>query len=456
MPTHDELRIGAETLLSVIELFPKASVGCDLPADLLTGLWCQELRTEAPDFCPVTIVPLSSPKIKEILSLLVSITVTRQRWQEKKFHIHRQCALDYRTHPGQSPRYIQDFSQLKCKVSGLKPFRIPAMYNDTVVLIIGAGSDQLREAAPYLENSAVFLLGYNGYDQGTRRISKSDLNAYDPNVLECIRNHRSLIAAVLSGWWAECSPEMAKSIVSAAQASIGKPDTRYVTLGINPKLLATAIRHQTLLALFNLLENSNTMSKTELAPFREQVQFVYAPTPTSPAIVRSVDDPEVFLEIMRELVTQKTITPLDEPHRKGDGHFGAWREISGVRYLVLDEMVWKAAYGKASRAKNNLNVSVLKEEHWERMLQKRFGEAGYIKFPSAGSRYRYDLYGSGKRDSTYVLCIPQQLLLEDACGQIPRQGHTPAGKGSCQEICPESAKKRNNSVQYMEGNFKNE
>ena len=39
-------------------------------------------------------------------------------------------------------------------------------------------------------------------------------------------------------------------------------------------------------------------------------------------------------------------------------------------------------------------------------------EAEAIKAPSAGYRYRYDLYGTGERDSTYVVAVPAKLLTE--------------------------------------------
>ena len=37
-------------------------------------------------------------------------------------------------------------------------------------------------------------------------------------------------------------------------------------------------------------------------------------------------------------------------------------------------------------------------------------EAGLIKPASSGYRYRYDLFGNGTRDKTYVVAVAEALL----------------------------------------------
>ena len=116
------------------------------------------------------------------------------------------------------------------------------------------------------------------------------------------------------------------------------------------------------------------------------------------------------VEIMKELATKARIAGLDQRFTPADKHLGAWREISGVCHLVLLERDWKKAYAKAARAREELDVSILRQEGWERKLQKSLAEAGYIKAPNAGYRYRYDLLENGTRDTTYVVAVPKTLL----------------------------------------------
>ena len=59
-----------------------------------------------------------------------------------------------------------------------------------------------------------------------------------------------------------------------------------------------------------------------------------------------------------------------------------------------------------------MDTAFFQRDQWERELQKILAEAEAIKVPSAGYRYRYALYGAGKRDSTYVVAVPAKLLTE--------------------------------------------
>ena len=57
-----------------------------------------------------------------------------------------------------------------------------------------------------------------------------------------------------------------------------------------------------------------------------------------------------------------------------------------------------------------MDVSILRLEGWERILQKSLAETGYIKAPNSGYRYRYDLLENGTRETTYVVAVPRALL----------------------------------------------
>ena len=279
-----------------------------------------------------------------------------------------------------------------------------------MVLVQGAGSEQLREARPYLEEAGVFLLGCGSCDWAGRKISKGDLAKLAPKVMEDIKNRQTLVSAVLTGWWAERSEAAARAIVRAARESLGPPDQRFVSVVLDPRLLGRAIRRQTLGAFLDLLERSGTLSAQTLTACRQAVKAAYDPDPEPQRPVRRGEDPEAFLELMRRLAARGPVAGAEEPIRRSDKLLGAWRDISGVRHLVMPEESWKRVYAKEARGTEGLDVSFLKKEGWERALQKLLAEAGYIKAPSAGFRYRFDLYGDGSRDKTYVVAIPQAIL----------------------------------------------
>lgn len=410
MPTREELRIGAEALLALGTLFPEPAPGWELLADLLTGLWCAELREAEPGFRPVTTVLLDAPALREVFKLLVQTAVPRKRWRSGDFRIRRNAILSYQAEPGEMSKHVQDFAELKRKIPGGKPLRVPAFYVDTLVLIVGANGEQLREAEPLMEKAGVFLMDCAGNEWGGRRISKRELQILDPSVVEGLQKKGSLAAAVLAGWWAERSEAAARTIVQEAKCTLGQPDSRFVAVVYEPKVLGQAIRHQTLLTFLKVLEESHVLAQEELAPYRTAVKQAYDPDPEPEVLARHAEDPEVFLEIMKELATRQRIAGPDQRFTKADKHLGAWRNISGACHLVLLENDWKKAYAKTARAREDLDVSILKQDGWERKLQKSLAEAGYIKAPSAGYRYRYDLLENGTRETTYVVAVPKALL----------------------------------------------
>ncbi|OUQ81565.1 hypothetical protein [Flavonifractor sp. An100] len=410
VPTREELKAGAEALLALGTLFPKAAPGWDLLADLLTGLWCAELREAEPGFRPVTTVPLDTPALREVFSCLIKTAVPRKKWKKRGFRIRRSAVLNYEVKPGAMPKHIQDFTELKRKIPGGKPLRIPAPYRNTLVLIIGASGEQLREAGPLMEQAGVFLIDCASNDWGGRRMSKSDLQILDPSVLERLQKEGTLAAAVLAGWWAERSRGEARAIVQTAQGTLGKPDSRFIAVVYDPKELGKAIRYQILLTFLNKLEDGDVLAAKEADAYRASIKGAYDPEPEPEGPVRRAEDPEVFLELMRDLAAGGHIAGRGERFTRADKHLGAWREISGVCYLVLLEHDWKKAYAKAARAREDLDVSILRQDGWERKLLKSLAEAGYVKAPNAGYRYRYDLMENGTRDKTYVVAVPRTLL----------------------------------------------
>lgn len=72
-------------------------------------------------------------------------------------------------------------------------------------------------------------------------------------------------------------------------------------------------------------------------------------------------------------------------------------------------MTW---YAKAVKTDSAIDATFLQNDRWAAELQKLLGQAGVIKIPASGYRYRYDLLANGTRDTTYVVATPARLLLE--------------------------------------------
>ena len=229
-----------------------------------------------------------------------------------------------------------------------------------------------------------------------------------------LEEERYSVAALLCAWWAAEEDEVtwARQIVAEAKASFGKPDSRYVAVQFDPKLLNMAIRHRVLCSFLDWLEAEGLLAGENLECYRAIIKGVYAPELVEEKPPQHAEDPQVFLGIMRNLAASEQIAGPDEPFRKGDKLLGAWRIISGERFLVMPEDRWKKAYSRAARAAKDVDTAFFQRDQWERELQKILAEAEAIKVPSAGYRYRYDLYGAGKRDSTYVVAVPAKLLTE--------------------------------------------
>ena len=406
-------RAGVLDLLSMGQLFPSPNPGFDLLADLLGGLWCRALREVESAYQPVAVIDSRAPEIEACLTAMIRAVVLRHRWHRKRASIRRKAILDFRTDGLQLPPHIQDFTGLKLRVpgKGCKPLRMPYSYQDTAALVIGASSQQLQESAPYLREAAVFLLNCDGCgDLKGHRISTSLLDSYDPAILGRLEEGRENTSMVLEAWRRLSHPGLAKTIIQAAKNSFGPQDSRYVAVTLDPRKLNRAVRYQLLLAFLAWTEACELLTAEEVAAYRTAVKQVYDPEPIPETPVRHAEDPEVFLKIMKDLISESDIAGPEDAFRDADKRLGAWRKISGILYLVMPEEVWAKAYRRKLSAEKFMDTSFFQKKDWPRELQRQLSKGGFIKQASSGYRYRYDLYGTGKRDSTYVVAIPASLL----------------------------------------------
>ena len=339
--------------------------------------------------------------------------MTRDKWKQSGCKIRRAAILDY-TQAAALSIHMIEHSRIKVTGKGIHGARIPFPYTDTVALVKGANSAQLREAAPYLENAAVILLNCSASEFLPTRLPPSSVAAYDPEVLARLRQTQDYIAALLRFWWSSVKDEdvWAREIVSQARQSFEKPDSRYVQCEPDPKLLRKAIRYQVLLSFLDMLEAHQMLDQETLDRCRQEARDVFDPAPAVKNVLLQADQPEVFLDLMQKIVAQYPDSIVDEDSHfvKSQKHLAAWRTISKKQYLVFPEDQWAKAYKKVACSTGNIDPSYFQRNGWERELQKTLCQHHLIKEPSSGYRSRYDLYENGTRDTTYVVAVPSEVL----------------------------------------------
>lgn len=421
-PSAAELADGVRSFLRLTELFSSASTGYFTVTYILAGLHSSAVRKEEPNIRFSITVADQSPIISKIFQTIVNIVVQRSRWKGKHCVLKRQAVLDCR-HRSLTGVHIQDYSELRARWSERVTFgdpapqtiklSVPAAYTDTTAVIIGADSAFLREANPYFEGCTTFLVGCGSSDWGSARLTSGDVSSYDPDILGQLKACSSEIASVLRLWWEHDGDEIededvwAQEIVADAKASFGRPDSRYIAVTLDPRKLRDAVAYRFFLSFLDFCVRRGLLTEEESAPYRTGAEAVFDPKPVPDKPLRCMEQPEVFREIMETLVKEYSykIIPLGQPFVKAAKSFGAYREISGEPFLIMLEADWARAYLKAAR-KAGVDVSFAQHPNWERELQKLLCEAEAIKSPSAGFRYRYDLFGNGTRDKTYVVAYP--------------------------------------------------
>ena len=411
-PCRDDFRAGADAFLRLLDLFEDPEVGAILAANLLCGFQMTTLRQIFPAFSPTVSIPEAGESLEQILRLILGAATPRHHWRGKHCKVRRAPVLDYRESGDGIILKFQDFSRIKIMLSGRKSPAAPFPYTDTAALIIGASSGQIREAAPYLERCSVIALGCKlPKELSARRLSHRQLGACDPQIIEAWRTHGAEIAMVLRLWQEYELP------IAAIKAQVSSrflpPDKRFIAVVPHPDKLRAAVYLAALIAFLRMLAEYSLLSSEESAAREETLTALFfPPPPPPPAPKRQSEDPQVFLELLAEHIRQspEDIAGPDEPYRKKDRRLGAWRTISGTQHLVMAEQVWKKWYHRQVRSRPNLDTACLSRDAWEKDMQKALADAGVIKAPSAGFRYRYDLYNDGSRDSTYVLAVPAHLL----------------------------------------------
>lgn len=440
-PTTTDCRQGVAALMSLLDVFPDPEVGAMLLATVLMGLRAADLRNGEPSLRPC-VAFRGPPQLESALKSLFRHILPRKRWKDKRFFFRRKRMVDLN-----DALSLVDISRVKIRVDKLKSIWLPLPPKDTALLVLhgrdttwGKFSDDLSRTGVVFVNSG---LSANGW--GAASVPTYTVSAWDDDLLEKIIAPAPRAAWLLGWWWGTSRNDWAQDVIRRAHVQLGNPGGRFRTFAYEPKALCRAVAYQALLDFVALTGDRQWLPPDVADGYRQRLRDIFDPVslppPTAP---RRAEDADVFLEKLKLLIDHPDqIVPLGKPYaRPQRGKVAAaWRQIGGEEYLVMEEKVWMTWYAKAVKADSTIDASFLQNDRWAAELQKLLGQAGVIKIPASGYRYRYDLLGNGTRDSTYVVAIPARLLQET--GQKAGQNASPPAKPIAGALAGNNAKNTN-------------
>lgn len=419
----DDFRQGAHLLLAMTELFENRSVGYHLVACALAGIRCTALREVAPDFRPRLLIRSQDETVARIFTAWVQACIPRESWKRKKKRprILRKSVLDFRkrnSYQYEPDKQLLDFDHTKIKIKQ-QLIRIPVPYENTLAAVIDASGSQLNELAPLTENAATIYINCKRVEGGATTFTSSDVSRCDFTLLDTLEKPETsnAIAWLLCGWGALDSSDSsiwAEAILRRAKLSLGKPDRRYVSVTFDADVLRNAVLHQVFLDFLDFCERPGFISSTEAAAYRAGARAVFSPEPDAPPEQRRMEDPAVFLELLRLWRQQHPdmIAAKDEPIGKSTKLIGAVRSIGKpdpIDHLVLQE-AWLTKHYLPLARKAKCCTDFASAPDWTQKIQRKLCEAEVLKRSGSSYRYRYDLFENGSRDNTYVLAIPLSQL----------------------------------------------
>lgn len=425
-PTATDCRQGVEALMFLLDVFPDPEVGAMLLATVLMGLRAADLRCGEPSLRPCVSFR-GPPQLETALKSLFRHILPRKQWEGKRFSVRRKCVTDL-----DEPLSLVDISRVKTRMDKLRSIWLPLPPKNTVLLILhgrdttwGKLSGDLSQVGVVFVNSA---LSANSW--GAASVPTYSLTAWDDDLLEKVIAKSPQAAWLLGWWWGTSRDDWAQDVIRRAHVQLGNPGGRFHTFAYEPKALCRAVAYQALLDFVALTGDRQWLPPDVADGYRQRLRDIFDPVLLSPPTApRRAEDADVFLEKLKLLIDHPDqIVPLGKPYaRPQRGKVAAtWRQIGGEEYLVMEEKVWMTWYAKAVKADSTIDASFLQNDRWAAELQKLLGQAGVIKLPASGYRYRYDLLGNGTRDSTYVVATSAKLLQE--AGQKAGQNAPPPAR----------------------------
>ena len=411
-PSVAECRQGAESLLSLLDVFPSTEAGAMLLATVLLGLRAADLKQYEPSLRPC-VAFRGPPQLERVMKCLFKSILPRKRWKGKNFSIWRKRVVDLN-----EPLSLVDISRAKVRIAKLKSTWLSLPPENAVLLVLhgrdttwGKFSDDLSQTGIVFVNSG---LSANGW--GAASVPTYSLTAWDDQLFEKIIAKAPQAARLLGWWWGISGNDWAQDVVRRSHDQLGRPGGRFRTFSYEPKALCRAVAYHVLLDFVALVSDRQWLPPDVADSYRQRLRDIFDPAPLPPPTApRRAEDADVFLEKLKLLIDHPDqIVPPGKPYaRPQRGKVAAaWRQIDGEEYLIMEEKIWMTWYAKAVKTDSAIDATFLQNDRWAAELQKLLGQAGVIKIPASGYRYRYDLLANGTRDTTYVVATPARLLLE--------------------------------------------
>ena len=441
-PSVAECRQGAESLLSLLDVFPSTEAGAMLLATVLLGLRAADLKQYEPSLRPC-VAFRGPPQLERVMKCLFKSILPRKRWKGKNFSIWRKRVVDLN-----EPLSLVDISRARVRIAKLKSTWLSLPPENAVLLVLhgrdttwGKFSDDLSQTGIVFVNST---LSANGW--GAASVPTYTVSAWDDDLLEKIIAKAPQAAWLLGWWWGTSGNDWAQDVVRRAHDQLGRPSGRFRTFSYEPKALCRAVAYHVLLDFVALVSNRQWLPPDKADACRQRLQDIFDPAPLPPPTApRRAEDADVFLEKLKLLIDHPDqIVPPGKPYaRPQRGKVAAaWRQIGGEEYLIMEEKIWMTWYAKAVKTDSAIDATFLQNDRWAAELQKLLGQAGVIKIPASGYRYRYDLLANGTRDTTYVVATPARLLLEG--GQKAGQNAPPPANSIARTLAGNDGENTNN------------
>lgn len=443
-PTAADCSQGVASLMSLLDMFPTPEAGAMLLATSLMGLRAADLKQCEPSLRPC-VAFRGPPQLERVMKCLFKSILPRKRWKGKNFSIWRKRVVDLN-----EPLSLVDISRARVRIAKLKSTWLSLPPENAVLLVLhgrdttwGKFSDDLSQTGIVFVNSG---LSANGW--GAASVPTYSLMDWDDQLLEKITVHAPQAAWLLGWWWGTSGNDWAQDVVRRAHDQLGRPSGRFRTFSYEPKALCRAVAYHVLLDFVALVSNRQWLPPDVADSYRQRLQDIFDPAPLPPPTApRRAEDADMYLEKLSGLVANHPdlIVSPEQPYvRPQRGKVAAaWRQIGGEEYLVMEEKVWMTWYAKAVKADSTIDATFLQNDRWAAELQKLLGQAGVIKIPASGYRYRYDLLANGTRDTTYVVATPARLLQET--GQKARQNAPPPANSIARTLAGNDGENTNNS-----------
>lgn len=442
-PTAADCSQGVASLMSLLDIFPTPETGAMLLATSLMGLRAADLKQCEPSLRPC-VAFCGPPQLERVMKCLFKSILPRKRWKGKNFSIWRKRVVDLN-----EPLSLVDISRARVRIAKLKSTWLSLPPENAVLLVLhgrdttwGKFSDDLSQTGIVFVNSG---LSANGW--GAASVPTYSLTAWDDQLFEKIIAKAPQAARLLGWWWGISGNDWAQDVVRRSHDQLGRPGGRFRTFSYEPKALCRAVAYQVLLDFVALVSDRQWLPPDVADSYRQRLQDIFDPAPLPPPTApRRAEDADMYLEKLSGLVANHPdliVSPEPPYVHPGRGKVAAaWRQIGGEEYLVMEEKVWMTWYAKAVKADSTIDATFLQNDRWAAELQKLLGQAGVIKIPASGYRYRYDLLANGTRDTTYVVATPARLLQET--GQKARQNAPPPANSIARTLAGNDGENTNN------------